>query len=63
MIGDKVHEDRAAVDVHMQVQLLFEQFHVLGSIHRGVRWNEIQTSSTTTPQIIWLGGCFVMATA
>ena len=29
----------------MLFQLLFEQFHVLGSIHSGVKWNAIQTSS------------------
>ena len=32
----------------MQFQLLFEQFYILGSIHSGVRQNEIQTSSTMT---------------
>ena len=41
------HEDRAAVDVHLQFQLLFEQFYILRSIHSGVRRNEIQTSSAT----------------
>ena len=41
------HEDRAVVDVHLQFQLLYEQFHILGSIHNGVKRNEIQTSSAT----------------
>ena len=27
-----MHDDRAVVDVHVQGQLLFEQFHVLGAI-------------------------------
>ena len=37
-----LHEYHVAVDVHVQFQLLFEQFHVLG-----VRQNEIQTRSFT----------------
>ena len=40
-----LHEDRAAVDVHVQFQLLFEQFHVLVCIHSGVSRDEMQTSS------------------
>ena len=39
-----LNEDRAAVDVHV---LLFEQLHVRGSIHSGVRRNELQNSSAT----------------
>jgi len=42
-----LHDYRAAVDVHVQFQLLFEQFHVLEFIHSSVRRNEIQTSSAT----------------
>ena len=37
-----MHEDHSAMDMHVQFQLLFEQFHILGSIHGDVRWNEIQ---------------------
>ena len=33
------------MDVHVQFQLTFEYFNVLGSIHSGVRRNGIQTSS------------------
>ena len=44
--GSILFDDRAVVDVHVQYQFLFEQFHVLGFIHSGVRRNEIQTSST-----------------
>ena len=51
LVCDKEHhlaQDPTAVGVHMQFQLLFEQFLVLGRIHSGVRRNEIQTSSATT---------------
>ena len=40
-----MHEDRTAVDEHVEIQLLIEQLNVLGSIHCGVGRNEIQTSS------------------
>ena len=43
-----LHEDHAAVDVHVPFQLLFKQFHVLGSIQSGVRWNEMQTNGAIT---------------
>ena len=61
-----LHEDCAAVDVHVQFQHLFEQFYVglLGSVHSAVSRNGIQTSSATArhgTQIIWLGGCFIVA--
>ena len=36
------------MDLHVQVQLLIEQFHVLGSIHSGVRRNELHSSSVMT---------------
>ena len=48
LIGDK---DDNRADLHVQFQLLFNQFHALGSIHSGVRRNEIQTSSTTARQV------------
>ena len=60
-----MHEDRAAVDVRVQFEPLVEQFHVIGSVHSGVRRNEIQTSSATArhgTQSIWLGECFIVAT-
>ena len=51
MTGSAIlYADRAAVDVYVQFHFLFEQFHVLGSIHSGVRWNETQTSSATARQ-------------
>ena len=53
-----LNEDRVVVDIHVQFQLLFEQFHILTSIHSGERRNKIQTSSTTARH----GGCFVRAT-
>ena len=42
-----MHEDRAAVDMNVELQLLSEQFHVPGSIHSGVRRKEVQSSSDT----------------
>ena len=45
-----LHEDRAAVDVHVQFQLLYEQFHVLRSIYGSVLRNEIHTNSVTIRQ-------------
>ena len=45
-IGNK-ERHRAVVDVRVQFQLLFDQFHVLGSIHSGARRNEIPISSAT----------------
>ena len=35
-----LHEDRAALNVHVQFLLFFDQFHVLGSSHSGVRRND-----------------------
>ena len=58
-----LREDRAPVNMHVQFQPLFEQLHVLGSIHSGVRQNEIQTSSAkeqrSTPNHLawWLFHC------
>ena len=45
--GTLVTGAASCMDVYVQFQLLFEQFHVLGSIHGGVRRSEIQTSRAT----------------
>ena len=47
--GTILPEDRSALDVRVQFQLLFEEFHLFGSIHNNVRRNEIQTSMATLP--------------
>ena len=57
-----LQEHHAAVDDHVQFQLLFEQFDALGSMHGGVRWNKIQTSSGIARGGIRLGGYYIVAT-
>ena len=60
-----MHEDRAAVDVHVQFQLLFEQVHVLWPIHSGlggVQYRPTAPRHDMAPHIIWLGGSFTLAT-
>ena len=60
-----MREDRAAVDMHVQFELLFEQSTYLGpcivvSMHSGVRGGVIQYDMA--PQIIWLGTHVIVAT-
>ena len=58
-----LHEGRVPVDVHVQIQLLFEQFHVLGTIHIVVRRMKYRpaASQVMAHQTIMLGGCFAVA--
>ena len=35
-----MHENRAAMDVHVQLQLLSEQFHVLGRKEGNILFND-----------------------
>ena len=59
-----LHEDSAAMDVHVQFQLLFEQFH-LGPFLVGLgrmKYRPAAPWHDMAPQIIWLCRCFIVAT-
>ena len=60
-----MYEDRAAVGVHVQFQILFKQFYVgpyslvvLG----GKKFRSAEPRRDMASQIIWLGWCFIVAT-
>ena len=59
-----LHDGRVPVDVHVQIQLLFEQIDVLGTIHIVVRRMKYRPAvpQDTAHQTILLGGCFAVAT-